>query len=472
MAYGSDFWATQQPSKATQQEDVFRRVLQGVDIRQQHAPRNINSDTLVTFNGEGQEYFGMDRTMLSKHLLMLGGVGTGKSNTFYHIVSQYLRRLGERDILVIFDTKGDFYRQFYNERDSRHVLIGNSPRYQRISRQWNVFDELKDPDGRFTANSELLAAEVARGLFSNLKSETQPFFQIAAADLVAKAMIFQMRRYNASRKRGEPMEEPTTRLLASFLRSASIDTWRSMLSNKSCPDFRSSLSYIGAAGNSTAQALGVLGYISAMANSLLVGVFGGEGAGRGRSFAMRQLLRRRQGTVVFLEYDLEMGQVLSPMYKVLIDLALKEALANRMDKQNTGNVFLVIDEFKLLPNLQHIDDALNFGRSLGVKVCAGIQSINQLYDEYGEHRGRALASGFMNSFCFQTWDGDSRAYISERFGQSYETRSIQGNEVQREGHVVSDWDILGLRVGEAFVNLSADPPIPPFRFRFDLFETR
>lgn len=49
-----------------------------------------------------------------------------------------------------------------------------------------------------------------------------------------------------------------------------------------------------------------------------------------------------------------------------------------------GNVYLMCDEFKLLPNLQHIEDGVNFGRSLGVKIIAGIQSIEQLYEIYGE----------------------------------------------------------------------------------------
>ena len=52
------------------------------------------------------------------------------------------------------------------------------------------------------------------------------------------------------------------------------------------------------------------------------------------------------------------------MYRLLIDLALKEALGR---SHSAGDVYMIIDEFKLLPKLQHIDDALNFGRSLREK---------------------------------------------------------------------------------------------------------
>ena len=38
---------------------------------------------------------------------------------------------------------------------------------------------------------------------------------------------------------------------------------------------------------------------------------------------------------------------------------------------------------------------------------------------------------------------------------------------QREGRTVEDWDILGLEVGEAFINLTGEAP---FRFCFQKFD--
>ena len=184
---------------------------------------------------------------------------------------------------------------------------------------------------------------------------------------------------------------------------------------------------------------------------------------------MKNIVREKGRKMVFVEYDLSIGETLGPMYRILFDLALKEALGGRVS--NRGNIYLIIDEFKLLPNLMHIDDALNFGRSLGVKVCAGLQSINQLYDIYGADRGKVLASGFMNSFCFQTFDLDSRKFVMERFGEKYENLAYQSRSlpvsVQRAGHVVEDWDILGLQVGQAYINLVG---YSPFFFDFSEFE--
>ena len=182
---------------------------------------------------------------------------------------------------------------------------------------------------------------------------------------------------------------------------------------------------------------------------------------------MRRIVREKGRRVVFIEYDLSLGEVLGPIYRLLIDLALKEALGRATGEREPGSVYLVVDEFKLLPNLLHIDDALNFGRSLGVKVMAGLQSIQQLFDIYGESRGKSIAAGFMNSFCFQTWDTESRKYISERFGRNYSavTYRIEGEpiRVQKDGFAVEDWDILKLGVGEAFVNMVG---YEPFIYQF------
>ena len=74
MGAYDDFWADSGRPGNAGSEDGFRRVLQGVDIRKQKPPRERWENTLVTFTGQSGDYFCMDSTMLSKHLLMLGGV--------------------------------------------------------------------------------------------------------------------------------------------------------------------------------------------------------------------------------------------------------------------------------------------------------------------------------------------------------------------------------------------------------------
>jgi type IV secretory pathway TraG/TraD family ATPase VirD4 len=178
-------------------------------------------------------------------------------------------------------------------------------------------------------------------------------------------------------------------------------------------------------------------------------------------------VREKGGRVIFLEYDLAIGETLTPIYRLLTDQALKEALSRNRDR---GKVYLMADEFKLLPKLKHIDDALNFGRGLGVRVFAGIQSIDQLYDVYGEDKGNVIASGFGSIFAYHTNDSSSREYITKRFGKNIVeygyTNSVSGVYIDkdREGNTVEDWEQMELDLGQAVIGLGYNTP---FIFQFD-----
>ena len=182
---------------------------------------------------------------------------------------------------------------------------------------------------------------------------------------------------------------------------------------------------------------------------------------------MRQLVRRKGGRVIFVEYDLGIGAMLTPVYRLLIDLAIKEALCRT---SNEGNVYFFIDEFRLLPLLEHIDDGVNFGRSLGAKFFVGIQNVEQIADAYGLELSRSILSGFGTTFAFRVNDSGSREYIKGLFGrnikkQTYlsvvQTRGVI--EELREGYVVEDTDITNLKLGQAIVGA---PGCQPFRFQF------
>ena len=197
---------------------------------------------------------------------------------------------------------------------------------------------------------------------------------------------------------------------------------------------------------------------------VLIGVFAAKGG-----FSMRNFVRTRGRKVLYIEYDLSIGSVLTPVYRLLFDMALKEALGRQ---NNQGNVYLICDEFKLLPHLQHIDDGVNFGRSLGVKIMAGLQSIEQLYEIYEESRGKNIAAGFSSIFAFKANDITTRDYICNLFGKNillerYTSTGAQYVEEKRIGQVVEDWDIAKLQVGEAIVCL---PFSNPFQFRFDIYK--
>lgn len=393
--------------------------------------------------------FGLSKEMLSKHILLVGGTGSGKTNLFYHIVKQLKRKMTEDDTLLIFDSKGDFHKKFFSDGD---VIIGNSAQYRQQSAKWNIYNEII-ADGKDNISVSQNTQEICKSLFAKrTESNTNnPFFPNAARDLFASIIICLVREgisfYNKD--------------LKNTLDSTSVDGLRSMLA--SYKDLAAVASYIGE--KSGAQAQGVLSEMYSVTRDVLTGVFADVG-----DFSMRQFIRQKGGKTLFIEYDLAIGDVLSPIYTLLFDLALKEALGRTATQ---GNVYLVVDELKLLPNLRHLEDGINFGRSLGVKILAGLQSIDQLNANYDkEAKARNVVTGFSSVFAFQSNDSNTREFVSKLFGhnlllESFAEASGSRHYELREGYIVEDWDLMKLKVGEAIVGL---PSTPPFKYKFDLYQ--
>lgn len=409
------------------------------------------STAMVTINGEyntTRTSFGLSEEELSKHTLLVGGTGSGKTNLFYHFVKQLKSRMSSDDVMIIFDSKGDFHNKFYQHGD---VVVGNSAKYRRVSAKWSICEEIV-ADGRDKISIVQNCQEICKSLFAERteKNSNNPFFPNAARDLLASIMISLLRDGT----------DFCNKDLKDYLDSASADDIRSLLAAHK--DLASVASYIGAKSGSQAQ--GVLSEMYSTTRDILTGVFADVG-----NFSIRNFVRAKGGKTVYLEYDMAIGDVLSPIYTLLFDLALKEALGRTATQ---GNVYLIVDELKLLPNLRHLEDGINFGRSLGVKILAGLQSIDQLNASYGnEAVARNIVSGFSSVYAFRSNDYSTRKYVSELFGRNmvfekYPIASGQYHCERREGFSVEDWDMTDLSVGEAIVGL---PSAPPFRFKFDLF---
>ena len=438
------------------------QVLYGTSVLSNPTPQIANAT--VHFPGmgysDGQSFGIDDKQIFSKHLLLLGGSGCGKTNTFLFAMNKVLNSLGQNDVAIVFDTKGEFFDYFAKPGD---YVIGNSPAFKDKSHTWNIFDEvLADGWADYAIFSN--AREIAAALFHGRGSESQPFFCNAAKDLFMAMLLHFIRSAKKDPQNWMPRLN-NWNLKDAFARFQGKDYLGLF---KKYPDLQYMQTYIG--DGTSNQALGVFGELNSMLAEYFVGILAEHKPGQ--SISMRQAVRQRKGKTIFIEYDLAMGETLTPIYRLLVDQALKEALG-RTGSNAAGKCYLFADEFKLLPKLQHIDDALNFGRGLGVRVMAGIQSIMQLYDIYGETRGKVMASGFGSVFGFHTNDEGSRNFLTSLLGRNmvlyqYTNRLENKNEVeQREGHTLEEWTQINLGVGQAVVSLSG---ADPFLYQFNEYK--
>ena len=245
-------------------------------------PKPIN----ILFNGTNgtgaQDSFSLSEKLLSQHLLLVGGIGSGKTNTFNHIMNSISPQLGPQDVMIVFDTKGDFYKEFYRPGD---IVISNDSSACGTSGvdYWNIINEVDDDE-----HLEENVIEIANTLFAErLDSGSDPFFPTAAKDIVTAVL------YHFIKVRGKI--KSNNKILSDFLKSSSQNDLLDLLGRY--PQYEAMKNYIPL--NAPSQALGVMAEIQQVMRSVLVGNFAKPG-----SLSMRNLVRKKGGKRIFIEYDI------------------------------------------------------------------------------------------------------------------------------------------------------------------------
>lgn len=445
---------------------ITDRVLYGQTITEGRFLPTGQTPRVIFQDGDTGRSFAIDEPTLFKNLLLLGGTGSGKTNILYQIVAQvqdWNRRENREGVSLLFDTKGDYigHRGFFRPGD---LIIGNDRRFRDQSASWNIFDEIL-ADGSNPADYEPNAREIASILFKGRGSESQPFFCNAARDIFAAILICFVRQHlQLPGGDGTPLDN--YELLRFLLQSEPSDLAGYF---RRYPDMQGLLSYIGDGKNN--QALGVFGELRSMLSDCFQGIFARKPSPRQPSFSIRRAIRDKGGRTIFLLYDLSLGETMTPLYRLLVDLALKEALSEHAN----GHTHIFLDELKLLPRITHLEDALNFGRSKGVSVVAGLQSVGQIYALYKRDAGQVILGGFGSIIALRTADFESRDYVTRLFGTNftayrYQSESNTPIDREREGNTVEPWHYRSLEgPGQAIVGLASQTSPFFFRFEKDMF---
>ena len=417
-------------------------ILEGMQLRREPPP---------------PDRFSFDK-LIETNILFLGGIGSGKTNAMKHLVRQFRQKNGPDDVFVFFDTKGDFLKNFYRAGDA---VISSSGEAEEGGAVWNIFRDLAD-EPRQRAEQ---AFEIASTIFSDeLESAAQNmFFATAARDVFAG--VLELMAANAS---------PGVILSNEDLRTKLEGSAEELLEL-----FEGSEAHAGTAryleGGET-QVQSILAFLQPTLRKAFSGVFRERGG-----FSVRDFIQRRGGHALFIEYDISVGSGLLPVYRVLMDLAMKEALGFGRQRLQTmenvpDNFYFVLDEFALLPRLAHVGDGINFGRELGLRFLVATQNVNQVFHGYPSGAGESILSGFGTVLAFRLADKISRDLVRERYGTNRKQIStyapVRHEGVRQtvvDGNVIEDWDMSGLAKGQCIVLV---PLEPPFLLKFNRFQGR
>lgn len=388
---------------------------------------------------------------LSQNILFTGGIGSGKTNGICELIDQLLDKLGNNDVMIIFDSKGDFYNQFGNNRNPKMEVqyLSNDASNTVV---WNIFKEavidLPSNASRREINDALM--ELSSILFQPMidRDKNNPFFTLASKNIFYGILRVLCEKYYIPTRNPDAV---TNRMIFEYSQKSVNDIVKDFTSPQCYSELNQLVDYLGrvdSKGNFKFNDQGA-SVLATLRNNLLE-LFKGNFVKDGK-FSIRDFIIKKGCKLLFIEYDIRQGQVIAPIYKALIDFGIKEALGRHKGKRN---VFFVIDEFRLLPKLEYMDAGVNFGRSLGTKFIVGIQNILQIDEVYGNSLSRSILSGFLTTVNFRTTDYETREYIKGIFGKRvyvYDNISLAGGQTREQDDVITDSDILKLSTGQAIV---------------------
>ena len=148
---------------------VKTTIIDGNSIKDKmNIPLSVDSKVKLL----GTEYdIPISESVFSKHILYTGTIGTGKTTAIFQLLSQLIPEMKSDDVMVIFDTKGDFKNKFF--RPGKDVVIScNSD----ATHKWNIFREVLI-DGKENSEENLL--EIVNSLFEEkIRRSNAPFFPL------------------------------------------------------------------------------------------------------------------------------------------------------------------------------------------------------------------------------------------------------------------------------------------------------
>ena len=250
--------------------------------------------------------------------------------------------------------------------DYQDFLNGCGTPFDRLSTRgsdvtWNIFREIKkDSD----------ADEVARAIFAD--TDESEYFDVAARQVFAAVLKLIQRNY------AEVDETPSNYNLINFFeRKGRSDVYEDLLGED---DLTGAASHLDP--ESSKQASGVYAAVQRQINDVFIGDFAAEG-----TFSVREYMKTPEGKAVVLDYPYREGQSTKPIFRLLIDLAAREAL----DDSDRGSYF-VLDEVAQIPHLSRLGELVNVGAGRSIQVLLTLQSVAQLRANYGRERDRARSA--------------------------------------------------------------------------------
>ena len=373
------------------------------------------------------------KDMETRHFLVTGQTGSGKTNLIHNILPQVVER---QHPAIIIDQTGEMIARYYDV--SRGDIIFN-PMDAR-GKAWNFFEDC--------SNTEELE-RFSKILFSfNRKSSmtrSDPFWE-QSAEVIFNECVKYLTKHDI--KTIESLKNLTINATLEELKDKLIDTPAARYLTDDSKGMSSSV-------------------LSTLATSTRPISYLSDGAISGKFSLKRYFRDLKEGSNawLFLSTKPSNRDITLPLIACLAELCFTQIMDIGINKER--KIWTVLDELARLGNLPALSPIMSEGRKYGVCVIAALQSLNQLYDSYGQYAGSSIFGQFGTTFFFRNTETSIGKLFSSMSGTETITRQqkntsfganefrdgVSYNEHQQRKELVEYSELSNLQTGECYTFL-------------------
>lgn len=329
----------------------------------------------------------------TKHILITGATGTGKTNLFNIILPQV--RSKNQPALII-DQTGEMIERYYDP--TRGDVIFNP--FDARSHVWDFFEEVSEfPRLNSLASSIFCNSKALDMMWNNASKQVfidcVTVIKNAPNPLITK--LYELITHT-------PLVDASTKLQgyasSSLLSPANDRTAMSIRSNTI--SFINWLEYLPEAHSAegSKSKFTIKDWIADTINA-------------SEAHALNKDI---SGRWLFISSRPEERTLMKPLQSILLDLACLSI--QKLEPSRDRRFWIIADELASLRKLDILPQSLAELRKYGGCIMAALQSLNQLYEIYGQNNASTMFGQFATKFMFRTNEPLIAKMISDMFGSA------------------------------------------------------
>lgn len=380
---------TMLPDAEAKREDIALRGVVRADPKTFcKAVKKATSDPAAAVETDGGALL-FSGKMLREHMSVFGSSGSGKSQFLLAFLSSFFAHKSPDTRCIVVDRKGEFYAHFGTPKDALF-----NPDDERSVR-WSLFNELKVPEDFKEITPEIKT--ISKMLYPHA-GHKETFWQDDAAEAFCASLAYCLKNGMATNKE-----------LVKICNSGLSNLLRAF---QTLPEEMTEKNVFSDAPDETVGS--VLMHLKNGVSALAACPDG--------DFSVKKWVHSGNGSL-YLSSAGKNDTAFLPILSILIELIGRE-LKDVADTGEGGVRWLfVIDELAAYPKMDKLHFLVNEARSKGVAVIIATQTIQKIFDVYGERNGKNLLGNTKTKVIFRTIEAHDAEYLSRTVGSTEKERT-------------------------------------------------